>query len=172
MAPVTDVTIELLLSSPVHRYEGRPGDGPIAATTREVFDSIEFRAGLGVVGDRYFGQRAHRQASVTIMAAESLDAIRDELGLLALPPAENTRRNIIVRGMPIDAMRGEIFSIDSGSGPVTFVAHRPANPCAWMNVTLAPGAHKALRGRGGMRCEPLSDGRLSVGPAVLRMGHA
>ena len=172
MAPVTDVTIELLLSSPVHRYEGRPGDGPIAATTREVFDSIDIRAGLGVVGDRYFGQRAHRQASVTIMAAESLDAIRDELGLLALPPAENTRRNIIVRGMPIDAMRDEIFSIDSGSGPVQFVAHRPANPCAWMNVTLAPGAHKALRGRGGMRCEPLSDGRLSVGPAVLRMGHA
>ena len=172
MAPVTDVTIELLLSSPVHRYEGRPGDGPIAATTREVFDSIDIRAGLGVVGDRYFGQRAHRQASVTIMAAESLDAIRDELGLLALPPAENTRRNIIVRGMPIDAMRGEIFSIDSGSGPVQFVAHRPANPRAWMNVTLAPGAHKALRGRGGMRCEPLSDGRLSVGPAVLRMGHA
>lgn len=165
------VTIELLLSSPTHRYEGRPGDGPLAQSAPEVFDSIELRAGLGVVGDRYFGQRAHRQASVTIMAAESLDFVQDHLGLLERPPAENTRRNILVRGMPIDEMRGEIFTLDSGIGPVTFVANRPANPCAWMNVTLAPGAHKALRNRGGMRCEPLSDGTLSVGPATLRMGH-
>ena len=108
---------------------------------------------------------------MTIMAAESLDSIRDELGLLEIPPAENTRRNVIVRGMNIDEMRGVIFSIDSGHGPVSFVAHRPAHPCAWMNVTLAPGAHKALRGRGGMRCEPLSDGTLSLGPAGLLMRH-
>lgn len=171
MTTQSAVTIELLLSSPTHRYEGRPGDGPLEATTREVFETIELRAGLGVVGDRYFGGRAHRQASVTLMAAESLDHVQDALGLLERPPAENARRNIIVRGMDIDAMRGQIFSIDSGRGPVSFVAHRAANPCAWMNVTLAPGAHQALRGRGGMRCEPLSDGHLSVGPAVLRMGH-
>ncbi|TBN57470.1 molybdenum cofactor biosysynthesis protein [Glaciihabitans arcticus] len=172
MGQASEVTIELLLSSPTHRYEGRPGDGPLPATTREVFESIQLRAGLGVVGDRYFGQRAHRQASVTIMAAESLDWVQDSLGLLEHPLAENTRRNIIVRGMPIDEMGGSIFTLDSGSGPVSFVANRPANPCAWMNVTLAPGAFQALRGRGGMRCEPLSDGTLSVGPAELRMRHA
>ncbi len=33
---------------------------------------------------------------------------------------------------------------------------------------LAPGAFRALRGRGGVRCEPLGDGILTVGPAVLR----
>jgi hypothetical protein len=38
-----------------------------------------------------------------------------------------------------------------------------------MNVVLAPGAHNALRGRGGVRCEPLDDGVLRVGPAVLRV---
>jgi hypothetical protein len=36
-----------------------------------------------------------------------------------------------------------------------------------MDVVLAPGAFKALRGRGGVRCEPLSDGVLRRGPAVL-----
>jgi hypothetical protein len=51
---------------------------------------------------------------------------------------------------------------------VVFLANRPANPCAWMDVTLAPGAHKALRGRGGMRCEPLTSGTLRLGAATLR----
>ena len=60
--------------------------------------------------------------------------------------------------MPIDGMRGETFSIDTGSGPVLFRANRPANPCAWMDVELAPGAHRALLRRGGMRCTPLTDG--------------
>jgi hypothetical protein len=47
---------------------------------------------------------------------------------------------------------------------------RPANPCAWLDVVLAPGAHRGMRGRGGIRCAPLSDGVLRLGPAVLRSG--
>ena len=46
-------------------------------------------------------------------------------------------------------------------------AGRPAHPCAWMDQMLAPGAHDAMRGRGGVRCQPLSDGMLHRGPAVL-----
>ncbi|WP_198588249.1 hypothetical protein [Geodermatophilus chilensis] len=36
-----------------------------------------------------------------------------------------------------------------------------------MDVVLAPGAHRALRNRGGVRCAALSDGALRRGPAVL-----
>ena len=156
------VTIELLLASPQHRYEGRPSDGPRDATGPELHDSIEVRAGLGIVGDRYFGQRAHRTASVTVMAVESIE----RLGT-GLDPAD-TRRNIIVRGLDIDAMRGQDFWLDG----VQFRAHRPANPCAWMDVALAPGAFKALRGHGGMRCEPLTSGILRLGPTVARTESA
>ena len=155
------VTIELLLASPQHRYEGRPSDGPRDATGPELHDSIEVRAGLGIVGDRYFGQRAHRTASVTVMAVESIE----RLGT-GLDPAD-TRRNIIVRGLDIDAMRGQDFWL----GGVQFRAHRPANPCAWMDVALAPGAFKALRGHGGMRCEPLTSGTLRLGPTVAGTGR-
>lgn len=159
-----EVEILSLLSSPQHRYDGRPADGPRDATTRELHDSITIRAHLGVVGDRYFGQRAHVTASVTIMAIESIEHVQRSLGIRdALDPAD-TRRNIITRGLPIDDLRGQDFEL----GGVLFRAHRPANPCAWMDVTLAPGAFRALKGRGGMRCEPLSDGTLTVGAAVLR----
>ena len=166
-----DISIEMLLVSPLHRYEGRPSDGPLAAVGVERRDRIDIRAGLGVVGDRYFGGKAHVREAVTVMAAESLDAITAELGLGAVPDAALTRRNILVRGVDIDAMRGARFSIDTGNGPVLFLAHRPANPCAWMNVTIADGAHRALRRRGGMRCEPLTDGTLTLGAGVIRSSH-
>jgi MOSC domain-containing protein YiiM len=168
LAYATDVEIVALLASPLHRYEGRPSDGPRDAVGREVQHAIEVRAGLGIVGDRYFGQAAHVTASVTVQSIEALEHVERALGLThSLNPAD-TRRNIVVRGMPVDDLRGETFSLDTGQGEVLFTAHRPANPCAWMDVALAPGAHRALRGRGGMRCSPLTSGTLTTGPAVLR----
>ncbi|GAA4265867.1 MOSC domain-containing protein [Frondihabitans peucedani] len=164
------IRIELLLAAPHHRYEGRPADGalPLAPGEDELREQIELRAGLGIVGDRYFGKPAHRQASVTFFAAEALESVAHELGLEHLPVAA-TRRNIVVRGLDVDSLRGVRFSVDSGHGPVGFVANRPANPCAWMDRELAPGVFKAMRGRGGMRCEPLTDGILRLGPAVVRL---
>ena len=103
-----DVQIELLLVSPLHRYEGRPADGPLPLPGNagdERRERIDIRAHLGVVGDRYFGGKAHVREAVTVMAAESLDAITAELGLPTVPDAALTRRNIIVRGVDIDALR-------------------------------------------------------------------
>jgi MOSC domain-containing protein YiiM len=163
-----DVDIVLLLASPVHRYEGRPADGALPAAGAETHSSIRVRRGLGIVGDRHFGARAHVQASVTVLDADVLSLVADDLGLpRTLDPAA-TRRNILLRGVNVDALRGAGFSLDSGDGPVEFVANRPANPCAWMDVMLAPGAHRAMRGRGGMRCEPVTDGVLRLGPARMR----
>jgi MOSC domain-containing protein YiiM len=166
------VRIEYLLASAIHRYEGRPSDGPRPAVGAENVERIAVRAGLGIVGDRHFGKAAHRTASVTIMAVESVEHVARALGLThALDPLD-TRRNILIRGVDVDRLRGADFSLDSGLGPVLFHAHRPANPCAWMDVMLAPGAHKALRGRGGLRCEPLSSGELTRGPALLRSSQS
>ncbi|MFN4002992.1 MOSC domain-containing protein [Microcella sp.] len=161
------ITIEHLLASPSHRYEGRPSDGAAPATAVELHDRIALRAGLGIVGDRYFGHAAHRDAAVTIMAAEALEHVAEALQLDDVPDFAATRRNIQVRGLDIDAMRGATFSIDSGEGAVLFRAMRPANPCGWMDAELAPGAHRALLRRGGMRCAVLSDGVLRLGAAVV-----
>lgn len=171
---IFEVTIEALVASPIHAYEGRPSDGP-RESVGDARESIEVRAGLGVVGDRYFGRPAHVKASVTVMDAGSLDHVADVVGLDAPLDPTRARRNIVLRGgaggttLGLDAWRGLRFSLDSGNGPVEFEAHRPANPCAWMDVVYAPGAFQALRGRGGMRCAPLTDGVLMLGPAVLRL---
>ena len=165
MADAIDVELVLLVASPVHRYEGRPASGAVRAASSEARQSLDIRAGLGVVGDRYFNARAHRRASVTFFAAEQLDRVASELGAGIPLEAERTRRNVVTRGLDVDALRGSVLTVDSGDGPVRFRMNRPANPCAWMDAELAPGAFRALRGRGGMRAEPLDDG-------VLRLGRA
>ena len=82
-----DVMIEMLTASPVHRYEGRPADGPSDPIGREQHGSVEVRAGLGIVGDRYFGHRAHITSSVTVRAAESVEHVASALGVGPLDPA-------------------------------------------------------------------------------------
>ncbi|WP_446220444.1 molybdenum cofactor biosysynthesis protein [Micromonospora sp. IBHARD004] len=150
-----------LLASPVHRYVGRPADGPAPAPPGELVSEIHVRAGLGIVGDRYFGKPAHRDASVTVIAQESL------------PPGvdlSQVRRNILTEGIAVDDLVGSVLILDSGQGPVSLGVRRPANPCAWMDATIGPGAWRALRGRGGVRCAPLTDGVLRVGPVEVRIG--
>ncbi|GAA5194468.1 hypothetical protein GCM10023322_58950 [Rugosimonospora acidiphila] len=150
-----------LLASPVHRYEGRPADGPAPAPPGELVERIQIREGLGIVGDRYFGKPAHRDASVTVIARESLPP---GAGLLQV------RRNILVSGIPVDELVGRVLALDSGDGPVRLRVGRRANPCAWMDAAIGPGAWRALRGKGGVRCRPLNDGTLRVGPVDVTIG--
>lgn len=163
----TDVVVALLLASPRHRYEGRPADGALPAdpSTPELRDRVELRAGLGIVGDRYFAARAHVHASVTVVGLEGLDDVARSLGAVVDPVA--TRRNVFLRGADVEALRGQPFALDSGQGLVRFRGYRPANPCAWMDHEVAAGAFRAMRGRAGVRCDPESDGVLTVGPATL-----
>jgi hypothetical protein len=36
-----------------------------------------------------------------------------------------------------------------------------------MDAVIGPGAQRALRGKGGVRCTPLTDGALALGPATF-----
>ena len=146
-----------LLASPVHRLAGRPADGPAPAPPGELTAQVRIRAGLGIEGDRYYAQPAHRDASVTVIAAESL------------PPGAGlaeVRRNILVRGIAVDDLVGAVLVLDSGDGPVALQVRRRANPCAWLDTTIGPGAWRALRNKGGIRCTPLNDGTLRRGPVT------
>ncbi|MDV6290722.1 hypothetical protein R2F25_34150 [Streptomyces sp. UP1A-1] len=53
---MTEVEVLQLLVSPAHRLAGRPADGPSPGPADERVDRVEVRAGLGLVGDRYYGR--------------------------------------------------------------------------------------------------------------------
>jgi len=150
-----------LLVSPIHRYVGRPADGPLPAPPGELVESVRLREGLGIVGDRYFGQPAHREASVTVIAQESLPAGAD---------LSQARRNILVSGIDVDGLVGSVLTLDSGDGPVALGVRSPAHPCTWLDATIGPGTRKALRSKGGIRCVPLNDGVLRLGPVQVTIG--
>ncbi|MCZ2858953.1 molybdenum cofactor biosysynthesis protein [Blastococcus sp. VKM Ac-2987] len=161
----SDVEVVGLLASPVHRYDGRPG-ATVPAQAADRRERLEVRAGIGVVGDRYAGKPAHRDAQVTVLAVESLETLAAELGVAPFDPLLG-RRTVVLRGAEVEALRGVEFSLDCGEGVVLLRGGRPP-PCAWMDTVLAAGAHRGMRGRGGVRCAALSDGVLRLGPAVLR----
>ena len=161
-----DVEVVGLLAAPGHRWDGRP-DAALADGAVDRRGRLEVRAGHGIVGDRYAGRPAHRDAAVTVLAAEGVEALAAELGVTAPDPLL-ARRNVVLRGAEVEALRGHEFSLDCGEGEVWLRGGRPANPCAWLDVVLGPGFHRGLRGRAGIRCAALSDGVLRLGPAVLR----
>jgi hypothetical protein len=161
---MTEVEVLQLLVSHSHRLSGQPADGPSPGPSDERVAQVEVRRNLGLVGDRYYAQPAHRNAAVTIMAAENLP-----LDINASADLRHTRRNILLRGIDIDSYVGATIALDCGPGPVVFTVNRHARPCAWMNVTVGPGAQRALRGKGGVRCTPLSDGVITLGPATFRV---
>jgi hypothetical protein len=162
---MSEFEIVSLVVSPLHRFEGRPADGPAAYEGVEEVGSAEVRAHKGLVGDRYFGTK-FTFASVTFISEEAIRELEGTLGAGPFDPVL-ARRNIVTRGLDVDALARTVFTIDAGHGPIRFRSMTPANPCAWMNEMFAPGAHQALRGHGGIRCEPLDNGELAVGPATI-----
>lgn len=160
-----DIEVLHLLVSPRHAYFGRARDGAADVPTVDA-DRVELVSGKGIVGDRFFGKAAHMDAAVTLMAVEALDAIAEDLGTSPFDPML-TRRNVILRGAHLHPLLGHEFELESGGDVVRLRAGRPAHPCVWMDRMLAPGAHAAMRGRGGVRCQPLSSGVLHRGSAVL-----
>lgn len=160
-----DVEILNLLVSPAHAYFGRARDGAADVRTTDA-ESVEVIAGKGIVGDRFFGKAAHMDAAVTVFAIESLEAIAAELGTGPLDPLL-PRRNVVLRGAELTPLIGQDFVLESAGGRVEFHGGRHAHPCAWMDRVLAPGAHQAMRGRGGVRCRALTSGTLQRGAAVL-----
>jgi len=160
-----DVEILHLLVSSAHAYFGRARDGAAEVPTRDA-EQVDVVSGKGIVGDRFFSKAAHMDAAVTLIAIESLEAMAAELGVAPFDPLL-TRRNVVLRGAHLAPLLGEEFALESRGGVVRFRGGRPAHPCAWMDQVLAPGAHAAMRGRGGVRCQPLSDGSLHRGTAVL-----
>ena len=180
------VEIVALVVSPGHNYwfhsrDPRDGVGPHPTTCP---GSVELVAGEGIVGDRFFGRTSGLASAVSFLAAEAVDEVGRALGLPPFPAEGGLdprllRRNVVVRGVDLNALRHKHFSITQSTpvveppsitdprSVVEFVAAGETSPCAWMDAVLAPGARDLLRGRGGLRTEPTTSGVLHLGPAVL-----
>lgn len=122
-------------------------------------DSAEAVAGRGLRGDRYASASGKR--GITLIQAEHLPAIAALVGLDAVETAA-LRRNLVVSGIPVIALKGRRFHI----GDVLCEGTAPCDPCSRMEVALGPGGYNAMRGHGGLCARVLQGGTLRIGDAV------
>jgi len=102
------------------------GVRPARAASMRTLGAAELVVGKGIVGDRYGNAGGARQ--VTLVAAESLAAIASHLGVAAVAP-EALRRNVVVRGINLVALKGRCFRIgaavlEASRGVPPVLAHR------------------------------------------------
>jgi MOSC domain-containing protein YiiM len=139
----------------------RPGRAvPMVERTR-----VEAVAGAGLVGDRYAGGSGRR--GLTLIQSEHLPAIAALSGHAAVVPAL-LRRNVVVAGLPLVALKGRRFRI----GTAVFEGTGDCDPCAQMEKALGPGGYNAMRGHGGLCARIVADGAFAVGDLVEPLGEA
>lgn len=113
----------------------------------------------GLIGDRYQSSNASRQ--VTLIQAEHVSVLHLLLGTDPITP-ELLRRNFVVKGINLLALKDKDFSIGSVSLRMTGLCH----PCSRMETLLGEGGYNAMRGHGGITASVLSAGRIQVGDTV------
>jgi molybdopterin-guanine dinucleotide biosynthesis protein A/MOSC domain-containing protein YiiM len=148
------LTIERIFLSPGHNYFGHFG-GPAGNHPIVEVEAVACAAGRGLHGDRFFDYRPDYKGQVTLFSAEIFEQLCRDLALPGASPAA-LRRNVIVRGADLNALRGREFELQG----VRLLGGEECKPCVWMDQALGPGAEAWLRGRGGLRCRILSDGWL------------
>jgi len=121
--------------------------------------------GEGLVGDRYAAGRgtfsgAGRGYELTLIEAEALDALAAAGTAVTW---EDARRNIVTRGIALNALVGRQFTI----GEVECVGRRLAEPCAHLQRLAPAGVLRGLVHRGGLRADVISGGTIRVGDALV-----
>lgn len=121
-------------------------------------------AGKGLAGDRYFnqpGKRLEGDREVTLIEMEAIENFEREYGVKFQP--QESRRNIVTRGVPLNDLVGREFQI----GETRLRGLRLCEPCTHLarlsGKTVIPG----LVHRAGLRAQILSDGLIRVGDPVL-----
>jgi hypothetical protein len=120
----------------------------------------------GLEGDRYvrgegtFSDPSATGTALTLIEAEALAAVELADGSRLAP--ELARRNVVTRGIDLNALVGRRFAV----GEVECYGQRRCQPCAhWQRLTR-PGVLRGFVHRGGLRADVLTPGTLRPGLPV------
>jgi hypothetical protein len=148
-------------------YGAEPGEGVVAAllvapdaeAPLARVEAAVALAGHGLEGDRYargagtFSGSEGNGHELTLVAAETLE------GILSW---EEARRNVVTRGIDLNALIGRDFTI----GSVVCRAQRLAEPCAHLERLTEPAILRPLVHRAGIRADILVGGPIAAGDRI------
>lgn len=124
-------------------------------------ESVKAITGCGLEGDRYCidepGEKSFE--NLTLIEQEAYDHLaKIDLEL----PTNALRRNLLTSGIELNRLLGKEFMV----GEVRCLGTELADPCNYIQGRTLPGVLKAMVGRGGLRCQILEGGVISVGDRV------
>jgi MOSC domain-containing protein YiiM len=122
-------------------------------------------AGRGLEGDRYHDGtgtyfKPQPDCQVTLIETEALEALEIDYQL-TLPP-EQTRRNLLTRGVALNHLAGKFFRI----GEVELHGHRLCEPCKHLEKLAGLPVRAGLVHRGGLRAEIVKGGVIRKGDVI------
>lgn len=124
-------------------------------------ESVEAVAELGLEGDHRMKKTPGSGRQVTLISREFIGQIAQHMGLENIEPAI-LRRNIVVEGLNLNALRRQRFRVGNALLEATQLCH----PCARMEQALGPGGVAAMLGYGGLCARIIEGGLIRVGDAV------
>ncbi len=125
---------------------------------------VEVIAGKGIVGDRHFrekgGFKEGKEREISLIERETLLALERDYQITLLP--EESRRNILTEGVPLNHLVGKTFCV----GPLVLKGTMLCNPCRHLEKLTYPGVQEALKHRGGLLAKILKGGTLKEGDPI------
>jgi len=118
-------------------------------------------AELGLEGDHRTGKTPGSGRQVTLISREFIAQIEHFTGLEGIDPA-TLRRNIVVSGINLNALRRQRFRV----GDALFEATQLCHPCARMEEALGAGGVAAMLGHGGLCAKIIEGGAIRLGDAI------
>ncbi|MEY3173472.1 MAG: hypothetical protein RLZZ436_1386 [Planctomycetota bacterium] len=116
----------------------------------------------GIHGDHHCRPKRASKRQVTLIQAEHLPVVAALLGRNSIPP-ELLRRNIVVSGICLAALRYQTFRI----GDAVLEGSGNCPPCSRMEENLGPGGYAAMLGHGGITAIVQTPGRVQVGDPLV-----
>lgn len=151
----------------MHDRYPSPGSVEWIGLTREKYAELESvqtamaRPHTGLDGDRHAASgRKGNKRQVTLIQAEHFPVMSALIGRPITP--DMTRRNLVVRGINLYAMRFGRFRI----GEVVLEGTGICAPCSRMEKILGEGGYNAMRGHGGICARVVEGGEITVGAQV------
>ena len=124
-------------------------------------NTVEVIKGKGLLKDRKFKENNEKDQQITLIEIENINHFNKISKTMI--PAIDFRRNVITRNIKLNPLVGKEFFV----GEIKLKAHDLCRPCKYLQEKLnQQNFIKEFIRTGGLRCEILSNGKISVGDII------
>ena len=126
--------------------------------------NIEVVQGRGVLKDRHFSENKNKREQISLIESENIDYYNNKSNTQI--PYISFRRNVITKGIKLNDLVGNKIII----GSIELLAHDLCRPCKHLQEILGfNDIIKEFLLKGGLRCEIINSGKISVGDKITRV---